>query len=330
MSNPVASPIEKKEIGVIGLGKMGKGVASLLSEKGWTVIAYNRTFEKTKELAQEYKISPVGNIKELVASFSSSPRVIWTMLPAGYAVDQMLFGEDGLVHHLDAGDIIIDAGNSFYKDAKLRAEKLSEKGIHFFDIGVSGGPSGARNGACLMIGGQQELFDYLTPLYEDLSIKEGFAFFPGLGAGHFVKMVHNGIEYGMMQAIGEGFNVMKESDYNLNLEEVSRIYNRGSVIESRLVGWLGKAYAEFGQNLEEISGSISHSGEGKWTVETAQDMAQPVPVIKDSYEFRVESQGKPSYVGKVVSALRGQFGGHSVGKIVRRPPLEDGGQSVKK
>lgn len=315
MSHSPISQIEKKEIGVIGLGKMGKGVASLLSEKGWSVIAYNRTFEKTKELAQEHrKITPVENIEKLVSLLSSSPRVIWLMLPAGEVIDQMLFGDDGLIKHLDAGDIVVDAGNSYYKDAKVRAEKLSEKGIHFFDIGVSGGPAGARNGACLMIGGQQELFHYLIPLYEALSTKDGYAFFPGLGAGHFVKMVHNGIEYGMMQAIGEGFNVMKQSEYALDLKEVSRIYNTGSVVESRLIGWLQKAYEEWGVELESISGSISHSGEGKWTVETAKAMGEPVPVIKDSYEFRVESQGKPSYVGKVVSALRGQFGGHSVGK----------------
>ena len=154
----------------------------------------------------------------------------------------------------------------------------------------------------------------LEQIYADISVADGYAHFEGIGAGHFVKMVHNGIEYGMMQAIGEGFNVMKKSEYNLDLAEVARVYSKKSVIESRLIGWLEKAYKEFGPDLNAISGAISHSGEGKWTVETAEEMGQSVPVIKDSYEFRVASQQKPSYIGKVVSALRGQFGGHAVKK----------------
>ena len=302
-----------KEIGVIGLGKMGSGIAMQLAEKGWHVIGYNRSREKTDEHAKQ-GIVPAYSVEEFVKCFQHTPRIVWIMLTAGDAVEQIIFGENGLINFLQKGDIVVEAGNSFYKDDKIRAEKLAEKGIKYVDVGVSGGPSGARNGACLMIGGTKELFKYLEPLYQTVSLKDGYAHFEGAGAGHFVKMVHNGIEYGMMQALGEGFNVMKKSTYNLDLKEVARIYNNGSVIESRLVGWLKKAYEESGIELEDISGSVNSTGEGEWTVKTAEEIGEPVPVIKDSFEFRQKSKDNPSYVGKVVSALRGQFGGHSVKK----------------
>ncbi|MDA1316602.1 MAG: decarboxylating 6-phosphogluconate dehydrogenase [bacterium] len=304
-----------KEIGIIGLGKMGKGIASQLVEKGWIVHVYNRTVEKSHELAAEFEsMSAYDTIESMIAGISNSPKIIWVMVPAGAVVDETLFGDHGASHYLQDGDVVIEAGNSFYKDDAKRAEKLAEKGIQFIDAGVSGGPNGARNGACIMVGGSKRLFKEYEELYKDLTIEGGYAHFEGIGAGHFVKMVHNGIEYGMMQAIGEGFNVMKKSEYGLDLKEVSRIYNTGSVIESRLIGWLEKAYQEWGVELDPISGSISHSGEGKWTVEAAEDMGQEVPVIKESYEFRVKSADNPSYTGQVVSALRGQFGGHPVKK----------------
>ena len=303
----------QKEIGVIGLGKMGSGVALQLAGKGWRVIGYNRSPEKVDEHAKQGVI-PAYSIDELVKSYQNKPRIVWIMLTAGSAVEETLFGEDGLINKLEKGDIVVEAGNSFYKDDKIRAEKLEAKGIEYIDVGVSGGPAGARNGACLMIGGTTELFQKLEPLFKALSIANGYAHFEGPGAGHFVKMVHNGIEYGMMQAIGEGFNVMKKSSYKLDLTEVSRIYNTGSVIESRLIGWLQKAYEESGIELEEISGSVNSTGEGEWTIKTAEEMNQPVPVIKESFEFRQQSKDNPSYVGKVVSALRGQFGGHAVKK----------------
>ncbi|MDP4011275.1 MAG: decarboxylating 6-phosphogluconate dehydrogenase [Candidatus Roizmanbacteria bacterium] len=304
-----------KEIGIIGLGKMGKGIAAQLAEKGWTVRAYNRTVEKAQELASQHdSMTAYETVESMIAGILSSPRIVWVMVPAGGAVDETLFGERGVAQYLSEGDIVIDAGNSQYKNDAMRAQKLAEKGIQFVDAGVSGGPAGARNGACIMVGGPKALFEELEQLYKDLTVENGYAHFEGIGAGHFVKMVHNGIEYGMMQAIGEGFNVMKQSDFNLDLAEVARVYNRASVVESRLIGWLEKAYKEWGVELEPISGSISHSGEGKWTVEVAEEMGQEVPIIKESYEFRVQSQDNPSYVGKVVSALRGQFGGHKVSK----------------
>lgn len=305
--------IMKKEIGIVGLGKMGIGIAKQLHEKGWRVIVTNRTPSKVDEAAQSGMIASYS-YEEMVSKFESKPRIIWMMLPAGAPIEEALFGQSGLANYLRKGDIVVEAGNSFYKEDAPRAEKLAAKGIRYVDVGVSGGPSGARNGACLMVGGDQASFREMEELYKDVSIKDGYAHFAGIGAGHFVKMVHNGIEYGMMQAIGEGFNVMKKSEFGLDLTEVARIYNTGSVIESRLVEWLHKAYTEWGEDLKTISGTVSHSGEGKWTVETASEMSEEVPVIAESYQFRLDSEKKPSYTGQVVSALRGQFGGHPVKK----------------
>ncbi|MBP7967107.1 decarboxylating 6-phosphogluconate dehydrogenase [Candidatus Woesebacteria bacterium] len=301
------------EIALVGLGKMGHGIALQLQEKGWRVIAYNRSREKTDEIAKT-GIVPAFTYKELIQKCESTQRIVWIMLPAGEAVEEAIFGDEGILTYLQPGDIVIDAGNSFYKDTMRRAETLAKKNIHFLDVGVSGGPAGARNGACLMIGGTKELFDYLEPLFTSVSIAKGYAHFEGSGAGHFVKMVHNGIEYGMMQALGEGFEVMKKSSYNLNLLEVSRIYNTGSVIESRLVEWLQEAYKTYGEELLAISGSVNSTGEGEWTVKTAAEMNIPVPIIKGSFDFRQQSKQNPSYTGQVVSALRGQFGGHTVEK----------------
>lgn len=300
----------KKELGIIGLGKMGGNLAIQLLEKGWGVVGYNRTKDKVPGFL-EHGLVPAYSLKE-VAEKLSGPRIIWIMLPAGKAIDDIIFGEDGIVHHLEKGDIIVEAGNSFYKDAQPRYDKLKKLGIKYIDIGVSGGPGGARNGACLMVGGDKEVYEYLLPLLLDMSLPGAIAHFEGTGGGHFVKMVHNGIEYGMMQAIGEGFEVLKKMKYPLDLQEVARIYNRGSVIESRLVGWLEKAYKEYGPELKGISGSIGFTGEGEWTVNTAKELNVPVPVIEDSFKFRQQSQKKPSYTGQVVSALRNQFGGHKV------------------
>ncbi len=225
------------------------------------------------------------------------------------AVDTIL---EQLIPHLNEKDLIIDGGNSPYFETVRRAKMLAEKNIPFMDIGTSGGPGGARNGACLMIGGDREVFEKHKSLFADLSKTDAFGYFGKHGAGHFVKMVHNGIEYGMMQSIGEGFELMKKSNFELDLSEITRVYNNGSVIESRLVGWLADAYKKYGEELDGVSGEVSHSGEGEWTVKAAQEMNVPVQVIKDSLDFRKNSTGNPSYTGKVVSALRNMFGGHDV------------------
>lgn len=300
----------KKEVGLVGLGKMGTGIAKNLIGKGWHVVGFNRTPEVTKELENE-GFKGVYSINELVDKLSL-PRIIWLMVSAGKPVDKMIFGEDGLIHFLQKGDIIIDGGNSYYKDSLERYKKLKEKKVHFVDVGVSGGPGGALKGASLMIGGDKEIFEKLEPLFYDLAVEEGFQFFEGAGAGHFVKMVHNGIEYGMMQAIAEGFTILQKADYKLDLTKVADVYNHGSVIESRLIGWLENAFKLHGQDLENVSGVVSHTGEGEWTVETAKKLHVKAKIIDEALAFRIQSEKNPSYTGKILSAFREQFGGHKV------------------
>ncbi|MBU4299470.1 decarboxylating 6-phosphogluconate dehydrogenase [Patescibacteria group bacterium] len=317
--------IKNKKIGLIGLGKMGKGITERLLERNWQIVVYDKDERARQVFISKFfkfrnKEKETGKkgateallINDLVEKLSP-PRLIWVMVPHK-VVDEVLFNEKGLVNFLEKGDIVIDGGNSFFKDSIERAKKLGEKEIEFVDVGVSGGPKGAREGACLMIGGKKEIFTELKPLFRDLATKDGFQFFEGAGAGHFVKMVHNGIEYGMMQAIAEGFNLMKKSNYELDLEKVAEIYNHGSVIESRLIGWLKTALKERGQDLKEVSGAVAHTGEGEWTVKTAKEFKVPVEIIKKSLKFRIESQKNPSYTGKILSALREQFGGHKVTK----------------
>ena len=182
----------------------------------------------------------------------------------------------------------------------------------FLDAGVSGGPAGARNGACIMVGGRKEVFQKFEALFRDLSVPGGYGYMGKTGAGHFVKMVHNGIEYGMMQALAEGFAIMKASDFGLELTRITDVYNHKSVIESRLVGWLQSAFQQYGEDLADISGSAAQSGEGMWTVEAGKELGVPTPVIQGALEFRIQSQNNPSYTGKLISAMRNQFGGHEV------------------
>lgn len=295
----------KKQIGIIGLGKMGSGVARSLHEKSWEVIAFNRTESVTKEIEQE-GITGAYSYDELISKLEA-PRVVWVMVPAGEATNTVI---NEILPLLSKGDIIIDAANSYYKNTIEISKTIFEHGVKFMDCGTSGGPSGARNGACLMIGGDKETYEYLEELFIDLAAPGAYKFFEGIGAGHFVKMVHNGIEYGMMQAIAEGFDVLKNADYNLDLKSVAEIYSNQSVIESRLVSWLLDGFEKYGQELESISGSASHSGEGEWTIKTAKEMGIEVHVIEDSLTVRIQSQEKPSYQGKIISVLRNMFGGH--------------------
>lgn len=349
----------KKEIGLIGLGKMGRNMAFRLLEKGWRVTAFDKAVRgrtrTSRGLTQTpEKITVADSVKNLVKVLKK-PRVIWLMVPAGAAVDETIFSKsdkgntagslsliranggikDSLSHLLDAGDTIIDGGNSFYEDSIKRAKKLKKLGINFLDVGVSGGPAGARYGASLMVGGQKSAYDSFEDLFRDLAVPNGYEYMGKSGAGHFVKMVHNGIEYGMMQAIAEGFNVLRTADlrgftptpkfgvgasadkrrklqYKFDLKKIADVYNHGSVIESRLVKWLEKAFSEYGENLEGISGSVGHTGEGEWTVKTAKKLGVPAPIIKAALDFRIQSKKNPSYIGKILSALRNQFGGHKV------------------
>lgn len=329
-SNAVETPTHDKKacgkIGVLGLGKMGGNLARRMSERGWQVVGWNRTAEVTKEFSKLPNFSAAYSLKELVRA-TKSPRTLILMLPHA-TVDEFLFGSapspkssplrgrgtavNGFVSLLAKGDLVIDAGNSYFKDSIRRAKELEKRRIRFLDMGTSGGPGGARSGPCLMVGGREEDFQKIESLVRDIAIPNGWAFFPGYGAGHFVKMVHNGIEYGMMQAIAEGFALMKKSNYKLDLKKVAHLYNHGSVIESRLVGWLENAFKIRGQNLKGVSGTVAHTGEGSWTVKTSKEARVPTPIIEGSLKYRMRTEKNPDYIGQLLAVLREQFGGHAV------------------
>ena len=294
------------KLGSIGLGKMGFNMVERLLEKKHEVLVFDKNEEAMRNISDKGAM-PVNSLESLTADLAS-PRLVWLMVPH-QAVDAVL---QGLFPLLRKGDAVIDGGNSPYKESMRRFQESNERGIHFLDVGVSGGPSGARNGACIMVGGMKEIFSRYNRLFRDLACKGGYAYTGGSGSGHFVKMVHNGIEYGMMQALAEGFAVMKASPFRLDLIKISQLYNRRSVIESRLVGWLQQALSEYGEDLRTVSGAVSHSGEGSWTIESAKKLGIPVPVIESSLNFRIQSQLHPSYTGQILSALRNQFGGHEV------------------
>jgi glucose-6-phosphate 1-dehydrogenase len=297
-----------KDIGYVGLGKMGQNMVARLIEHQWNVVATDPIRQaRAKTKAQGAKI--VSSASAVIKSLAP-PRLIWLMIPH-QAVDEVL---KEILPLLKEGDTVVDGGNSFYKKSVARAALLAKKKVHFLDVGVSGGPSGARTGACLMVGGERQVYKMHTGLFNDLSAAGGYDYMGEAGAGHFVKMVHNGIEYGMMQAIGEGFAVMRKSGQGLNLERVANLFNHRSVIESRLVGWLKDAYDQYGPELRQVSGTVAHSGEGQWTVEAAKELGVPVPIIEGALQLRMASQKRPSYTGQVLSALRHQFGGHDVKK----------------
>jgi len=307
-SNPVSNGKKQtEEIGIIGLGKMGEGLALQLVNKGWFVVGNNRSPEVVDKLSLQ-GVVPSYSPEELVDKLDM-PRKIWLMVPH-QTVDEVI---DQLVPLLSTGDTIIDGGNSHFRASIERFKKLSDKQINFLDVGVSGGPSGARYGACTMVGGDKNVYEKYERLFKDISVPKGYAYIGKSGSGHFVKMLHNGIEYGMMQAIAEGFEVLKKSDQDLDLETVANLYNHGSVITSSLIGWLANAYEKFSPELntgECCSETVGHSGEGQWTVDFANEIGIPVKIIEEALEFRKHSSQRPSYTGKVLSALRHEFGGH--------------------
>lgn len=290
------------KIGFVGLGKMGSGMVERLRAHGHEVLAWNRSAHPLKN---------VDSVEAMVDALPSGERLIWLMLPAGPIVDEFL---TRLVPRLTAGDIVIDGGNSRYTDTLRRAQELAAKDIEYLDVGVSGGPKGAREGACLMIGGSEVLYTQLGEIWEALAAPAAYGRMGTVGAGHFAKMVHNGIEYGMMQAIAEGAAVLKASPFQIDMATVFAIYNQRSVIESRLVGWTHEALSEDAE-LSTISSKIDHTGEGEWTVQAAAELGVEVPIIAESLEVRKRSRAESeNYRDKVVSAMRGKFGGHSVSK----------------
>lgn len=290
------------EIGLIGLGKMGLNLALNLADHGHQVVGYDN-FAKFEE--ESFK--RVSSIEEMVSSLKA-PRTIWLMVPAG-EITETVIGE--LLPLLQKGDTLIDGGNSNYKDTLRRAAMLQEQGIYFFDCGTSGGTEGARHGICSMIGGDEEKFKDIEPFFKDISVENGYLYTGKAGSGHFLKMIHNGIEYGMMQAIAEGFDILSKSQFDYNYEEVAGVWDNGSIISSYLMGLTQNAFSK-DANLDGIKGIMNSSGEGQWTVETALDLKVPAPVITMSLMMRHRSQEEDTFTGKVVAALRNEFGGHAV------------------
>lgn len=297
------------ELAMIGLGKMGANMASRLLKGGHRVVAYDLN-EDAINLAEKEGAVPTYSLEEVRAKLVQ-PRVLWVMVPAGKPTEQTL---KKLAEIMDQGDIFIDGGNSNYKDTKQRAIFLKEKGFHFVDVGTSGGVWGLKEGYSMMIGGEKEIVRRLHPILETLAPgkDKGWGHVGTNGAGHFTKMVHNGIEYGMMQAYAEGFDILKSrKEFDLDLHQVGKIWQHGSVVRSWLLD-LTVAALEKDQDLTGIKGWVADSGEGRWTVADAIELDVPAPVITLSLMMRFVSRMDESYAAKLLAALRNQFGGHTV------------------
>lgn len=300
------------DIAIIGLGKMGANMARRLANGGHRVVGLNRSFDVTKKLADEVGLVAVETLKDAVAQLPA-PRAVWVMVPAGAPTEEVINELTGL---LSAGDIVIDGGNTFYKDDIRRAATLQAKGLHYVDVGTSGGVWGLTEGYSMMIGGDEKIVSSLNPIFKTLApgADQGWGRVGPVGAGHFVKMVHNGIEYGLMQAYAEGFEIMRaKKDFALDLHQVAEIWRVGSVVRSWLLDLTADAL-KGDQDLSEIAGYVSDSGEGRWTVFEAVDLDVPAPVITLSLQQRFASRQDESYAAKLLAAMRNQFGGHAVKK----------------
>lgn len=300
------------EIGMIGLGRMGGNMARRLLQGGHKVIGFNRTTLVTQQLANEAGLEPALTVVDLIQALST-PRAVWVMLPAGGPTDEMI---NDVAGRLSPGDIIVDGGNTFYKDDIRRAAALKLKDIYYIDVGTSGGVWGITEGYSLMIGGESQAIEHLSPIFETLApfTDKGWGRVGPAGAGHFVKMIHNGIEYGMMQALAEGFEIMHaKEELSLDLEQIAQIWRYGSVVRSWLLDLTARAL-EGNQDLSGIAGWVADSGEGRWTVAEAIDLDVPAPVITLSLQQRFISRQEESYAAKLLAAMRNQFGGHAIKK----------------
>jgi 6-phosphogluconate dehydrogenase len=296
------------QIGLIGLGKMGYNLALNFKNKNHQVVAFDINKAAMEKIVKD-GVTTAPSVSELTTKVSAR-RVIWVMVPAGNTVDVIL---SNLKSHLSPDDIVIDGGNSHFKDTLARGRELEKIGVHYLDCGTSGGVEGALNGVCTMIGGKKEVFDYCEPLFKSISVPNGYLYCGKLGSGHFTKMVHNGIEYGMMQAIAEGMEVLHKYNDQIDLAAVAKVWNHGSVIRSWLMELTENALSK-DKNLQSIKGVMHSSGEGKWTIDTALELGVPTPVITMSLLMRYRSQQEDTFAGKVVAALRNEFGGHAVEK----------------
>ncbi len=306
------------QLAFLGLGKMGSRMAKKLILAGHTVVAWNRSPQPLQDLQTEVQnnanLIPASTVKDAIEKLES-PKIIWLMLPAGDATETIL---QEVLTYVNPGDIVIDGGNSNYKDTQRRFEQLSQRQIEFLGIGVSGGIIAVKEGYPLMVGGDRSAYETISPILNDLAVPHGgHAYFGTGGAGHFVKMVHNGIEYGMMQAIGEGFEVLEKSTYNFDLVSVANLWQKGTIVSSFLID-RAKDALEKDPKLSQLTGIIAASGEADWTIEAAKAENVSVPIIEGSLEYRKESQTdekiQNSFTAKMVSALRHEFGGHEVKK----------------
>ena len=286
------------QLGMIGLGRMGHGMTARLREHGHDVRSYDpKVAERT-----------AGSLEDLKEQLEA-PRPFWMMIPAGEITEATFHA---LLAIADEGDTIVDGGNSNFRDSKRRYAEAQQHGIHFVDAGVSGGIWGLEVGFCLMVGGDDEPVGRLEPIFESLAPEEGYAHVGPSGAGHFVKMIHNGIEYGLMQSYAEGFEIMDHAEYDLDLHQISGIWRNGSVVRSWLLELLHSAFEQHGSQLDDIAPYVEDSGEGRWTISEAINENVPVPVIAASLFARFASRDEVKFSAKVAAALRNQFGGHAV------------------
>jgi 6-phosphogluconate dehydrogenase len=285
------------KLGMVGLGRMGGNMTERLRERGHELATYARSGGGTAD-----------SLEELVAQLEA-PRAVWLMIPAGAPTEDAF---QALLQLCAPGDVIVDGGNSNFRDSQRRAEEASQRGLGFLDAGVSGGIWGREVGYCLMVGGEKEAVARLEPVFVDLAPEDGYAHVGPAGAGHFVKMVHNGIEYGLMQAYGEGFEILNASEFDLDLTEIAGIWRYGSVVRSWLLELLHAAFEHEGIGLEGIAGYVEDSGEGRWTVFEAINESVPAPAISAALFARFASRQDESFAAKVNAALRNQFGGHAI------------------
>ena len=301
------------QVAICGLGRMGAGMARRAARGGHDVIAWNRTEAVAQEVAAEPENEgriTVAEPLDRLAGMMAAPRHVVISVPSGEATDAMI---EQLAAVLEPGDVIIDAGNSRFHDSKRHAAELAAHGLEWLDMGVSGGVWGLDVGFCAMLGGKRETFERFEPVVRTLAPEDGYLYCGDAGAGHYTKMVHNGIEYGIMQAYGEGFDILHASDYDLDLEAVARMWNHGSVIRSWLLELAANAFERNGSDLDGITGWVADSGEGRWTVAEAIDHDVPAPVITLSLIERFRSRrGPDSYSDRVLAALRNEFGGHAI------------------
>jgi 6-phosphogluconate dehydrogenase len=296
------------QLGFVGLGKMGLNMVTRLERGGHDVVAYDRSAEAVSK-AEEAKASGVSSLDALVAKLAA-PRAVWVMVPAGDPTESTINALAGL---LSPGDVIIDGGNTNFHDDIRRAKALAEKQLHYVDAGTSGGIWGLTEGYCLMVGGEADICKRLEPIFLTLAPTDGYMHVGDHGAGHYVKMVHNGIEYGMMQAYAEGFELMQASPYKPNLARIAALWDHGSVVRSWLLQLAARALAD-DPDLSKITGYVEDSGEGRWTVQEAIERAVPLPVITASIFTRFRSRQNNPFAERMLAALRNQFGGHAVKK----------------